>query len=1020
MSATLKGCLGSGKRLALLSAVLLCILPLPQIGAPFGGDALLGAAAAYAQDDCSGSAMNEITAAFNTQGFWVQADLIYQMANTDLGLIAPLLYILTVFFGLLMIALGAPPKLYLWWIMGPALYHWLIFTPTEEGRKATCWKVATKLQDMSHVWRLSEVGLLNLNYIMRENVTVSKDAAPSATAKEVALIFAWFDEVVSAQIDYIVGWSGIHSQRKNPGSNTNTHHESGDDSDSPSGGSGDGSEQDTGKDRAWAILSNSKWPMLENISGATLHNQDLRNAFVRMMASECGDIIAKNIDRAALASAGAAKGEKLPATVFKKDVYESGGGGSGSGSFAKQMASKFIPMPQELVTLLGDKEDTAFRNFDTNYFGNSADKVKDLKVISCKAYFYTIIQGFRWEAGLAYNQAVGGAADSKIKAETVVYDFLYGWRVGFGDAQQSPQLEIDKQIEFVQNLILLSLLRNELALAPNPVDQTYSSAVRNENYVKAYARNVGSKSKFGELYMWAKLMPFLQGVLLYILAAAYPFACVLIVIPGWHKALLTWMGFYAWAKSWDAGFAFVMSLERNIWAMLGNTSQAARFNAVVHEMSEFGKIDINGGETDKYMSGANCSSAKDLLGCLVPKVTTGEHQGFKQATAIFDKGLIMATNMDLDLTNAYYIYLMSALYFAVPAVTGQVLLGAKSGASGLISTAIGGTAQEVGKAGGNAYVGEAATKGHHAMATVGQEAFAKSMRGSGLAGKWLATQNAATAHDIDSSRHQAAGALSELGGIAMNTAAGGRRAGIDAVMGAARKGRSWLGGGAGPMRGAGDPAGVGGKGPWGKAVSALGEGVDVGGLAATYELGAATTKGALDYNTARSAHQVASWAAGAAGKAEQVAGQRFQAFGQQQAAEAQWRAMRNLASQYSGQTAALGVFAGAYTAGPKPMHIDGMAGMGMLNSYASDGQAAVGGDAMGRFFYPMNELPRYNRARHGYLQGFHEGIAGWSRTKSYDLGTTAAHMAGAAQRGVRGSPSDDAKVVLGPNPGEKP
>ncbi len=1013
------------KKAAVLVLLLLFFAaPLPRQG--ILSDLGFGAAAAYAQQqECLGSVMSPISAAFLTNGLWMQGDVVYQLGATDLGLWAPLIYIVAVFFGLLMMALGQPPKLYLWWLIGPALYQWLLFTPTDYTVGGACWNVAGRKQDMGQVWRLAELGLINNNAVIRDGVGVSAENGPNRGLRP-PMVFAWFDELISAQIEYLVAWSGVYSEIQNPGGETNTHAEPAADN-SVAGG----------HDRSWYILSNSKWPMLENITAATLSNQDLRQAFVRFMAGECGDILGKYIDRAAFASANIARGEKLPDSVLVAAAFQNSiASQSMPTNMGAEMASKFVPMPAELITLLYSDTGTAndlysFRHFDDTYFGNF--NVNDTAV-NCQAYLYTLIQGFRWEAGLAYNQIVGSAGgDSRIPADTVVYNFLYGWRFG----RTGGPMDVPQQRQYIQDLILLYLFRNELALAPNPVDQTYSSSHRSENYVKAYARNVGSKSKYSELYMWAQLMPYLQGVLLYILAVAYPFVCLLIVVPGWHKSMVSWMGFYAWAKSWDAGFAIVMSIERSIWGMLGNSSQASRFNGVIEQMNAYGSLDFSDGALDNTYTGANCN-VESLLGCLVPKVSTHAHQTWLEALRTFDKGMVLAANLDLDLQNGYYIYLMSALYFAVPAVTGQVLLGAKAGASSMVTSAVGGSAQEGGRAAGSGYTGELATRGHHAMATTGQEAFAKGLRKSGLGMQWLDRANAGLTHDIDSSGHVGGQQQAEFGAMAVGQQANmmqqannygrrikdhaslmGRALGIggkQATPGAA--GAPAAGAGAGG--GGGAPASVGNSQlrralNWGKgAARTAGNAIngDTGNAVlnnmvalANDEVGMASSNDQLGFIAKRGQHALGQFYSGGMGKVAQVGAQRYQAMAQQQAAESQWRAMRNLANQLTGLTAACGVFAGAYVAGQKPVSIEGMMGMGMLNTYGLDGQVAQNGS--GNYAYAWQgggAEQRVGRVRQD-LQQEQNKIDGIREAAKHYPGDTVGRVAAANKRAVTFNPA---------------
>ena len=150
---------------------------------------------AAAPDDGPGSplrasAFSAITAAFATQGYWVQADVLDRLMFSDLQLWAPLIYILAVIGGLVGVALGAPPKTYMWFFMGPAIYSWLIGTHIDV--KGVRWAMpcvgnAEVLRNFqSKVWELSEVGLANSNTarILGPNLAgISRNAEPRADVR---------------------------------------------------------------------------------------------------------------------------------------------------------------------------------------------------------------------------------------------------------------------------------------------------------------------------------------------------------------------------------------------------------------------------------------------------------------------------------------------------------------------------------------------------------------------------------------------------------------------------------------------------------------------------------------------------------------------------------------------------------------------------------------------------------------------------------------------------------------------
>lgn len=66
-----------------------------------------------------------------------------------------------------------------------------------------------------------------------------------------------------------------------------------------------------------------------------------------------------------------------------------------------------------------------------------------------------------------------------------------------------------------------------------------------------------SYATVSQAYFFAKAVPYLQGALLYFLAVSFPLIVTVMLVPGMHGAIFTWMGAWAWVKSWDVMFYIV-------------------------------------------------------------------------------------------------------------------------------------------------------------------------------------------------------------------------------------------------------------------------------------------------------------------------------------------------------------------------------------------------------------------------------------------------------------------------------
>jgi hypothetical protein len=742
---------------------------------------------------CPGSSFTAIGAAFATEGYFVQSDIIHYLLSGPMGLWAPLLYLLAAAAGMVGVAMGSPPKTYMWFFLGPAFYHWLIATP--EAVHGTEWRVADVAQDQREVWKLAEVGLVNTRIVKRLKYKVSSEKAPTGGpmgdgSVDVAWFFAFYDALISETCQWLVRWTGVYEQKQND-------HEAGGTniwkSNVGLGNSASGSSGLVGGTK-WHLLSGLKWSLLEDITSATVHTADVRDAFISFMSSECGDELAKFIDKDKFVASQHAGGANTPDTIFSAAALDSGGlsgGANAYGTMYQRMANVYVPIIPSVRNLtrggfvpytapqLGSGnlgyDPRAFATNDRSSLmsflkqgeqENLTNQIKEIGVVNCATYFNLIIQAFRWEAGHIYYQMVTKKLPN-LRPDEIVYGLFYGWGIQgcpSGRPNCSPnertKLTAEQQMSYLKNLIFAYLIRNEMRLAPKIFSNPrFSNASKIEDYAKTHQRTVGEKSKYGEIYTWSNLVPYIQGILLYVLAMAYPLACLLIVVPGWHKTLFTWMSFWAWAKLWDVGFAVVMVIERSIWAMLGNSGDAKAVASRVVSLSDIIPSSFICNTTDlpngygnftcfvpRMMDDMNpaAAAASSAVAKSTAAAANYDISGiFHNLMLSFDISLVISANLDLDLSNSYYIYIMAALYLSVPAVTGQLVLGAKSGVASMVGTMIGGVSSEAGRAAGSAFSSDMTQKAKSAGAALGQTGYLKGLRNSPATAGALYNENKA-------------------------------------------------------------------------------------------------------------------------------------------------------------------------------------------------------------------------------------------------------------------------------------
>lgn len=707
--------------------------------------------------ECPGAESTLIAAAWANIGYMTHAAILHYVNFGGIGLWAPLLYVIAAAGALVSVAINSPPRNYVWFILGPAIYGFLV--GTTQKVKGVDWVVAGKPQNMREVWRDAETGLKNSPLLQipdYQGMKINKYEEPSKSYP-VAMPMLFLDELLSTTSNILVGYTGLYNQLGEGSNDSNLAKAQNSNWGAAKNGGGGGKRGEG----PWYLLSSLKSPMVENIVGSGIRNPDLRDAFITFLSSECGDAFKKGIDSGAYNAATLSRGSVLPMTVFKGQ----GGPNKFDGTslkvtdvkdFKQNLISSYMPSPLSLRRILSEDPDTAgsLSKFSSPFQGGLKSILYKETVtdsVACSSYLWILIQAMRHEMGHAYWQLVRNAPNG-FSEESLLFTLFYGWDIR--STPSSKYADEDQMRWFTQNLIFVYLLKNELQFAPSitSVDQKFAPSEQTRQYTQTYVASMAAKSKHGELYNWALMMPHVQGILLYVIIVAYPLAAMAMVIPGYWKAFFTWVTFFAWIKMWDVGFAVVQVLERSVWAMMGNHSNMARVaNMLIQMAEESNEVGVKCG--DSAGSGSESLGAQ----CAVPDVKDGGwmdsgEQKEDEAFFFLDKALILSASVDLDVSNGYYIYIMSALYFAVPAVTGQLILGAKSGLGNLATSALGDHARDAGGAAKSGLQGDMASRIVTAQALESQGAHAKALRNTGFAKQALRLQNDNLDNALESSR----------------------------------------------------------------------------------------------------------------------------------------------------------------------------------------------------------------------------------------------------------------------------
>lgn len=696
------------------------------------------------EDLLPGKVFTPIAAAFATQGYFAHAEILDLLAATSFQHYAVFVYMCAIIMALCGMALGSPPKFYLWFIMGPVVFHFLIGTTQDVYGNA--WAVAGEPQEQNEVWKLVEAGMTGSPFLTRSGVRVTANGGPSSPVA-VSWFFAKLDGLISDTVQELTKWLGVYTKGGSDGTAT---------------ADSNITKAPTEEKIKWYLLSNLKWGFLDTITSARLSSPELRDAFFTFLAGSCGDSFYSSIDdgrygaatrstdgsiprgvfRTADSTSNGASYTTNPSTTYKfmdenlkkisvavplsmrrlllKGATVTSGSGSGTGASSSGTMWRFRDaLPERIKTNLDPLEAPAVNLGSITFAEKTIEALMSQQSIKCNRLLDLIMLGFRWEAAQVYGALALNTPSGLGKPEVLDYVMLHGWDVrikedpwktptandiGGFKLEGEPLDTTAKRREYLVGLILVNMLKNEFVLAPNPamrrIQSVNTSTQQASNAVDFFQKTIGQRNKYGEVYTWAKMMPYLQGVLLYILAIGYPFACIFVLIPGWHKIIFTWSSFWIWAKIWDLGFAIVVVLERSIWATIGNSAKASKMNPFIAQMWNWGETQvINTAVIPIPPFGfAPIPLPPEAWKIhIVEKAVNGAADMPNVLSYMYlDRAMTLFTNMDLDLQNSYYIYIMAALYFAVPAVTGQLVLGAKAGVAGLVTNAFTQMAQETG------------------------------------------------------------------------------------------------------------------------------------------------------------------------------------------------------------------------------------------------------------------------------------------------------------------------------------
>ena len=112
---------------------------------------------------------------------------------------------------------------------------------------------------------------------------------------------------------------------------------------------------------------------------------------------------------------------------------------------------------------------------------------------------------------------------------------------------------------------------SEITSAAGLTNQVFSrapAATSDHDDVFRVLAKTEAHGAYFKLTYFANTIPYLQGLLLYILSVAFPFFAVFLVVPDRAMSFVAWCGMWVWVKTWDIGFAAVHVVRDLLWTML--------------------------------------------------------------------------------------------------------------------------------------------------------------------------------------------------------------------------------------------------------------------------------------------------------------------------------------------------------------------------------------------------------------------------------------------------------------------
>jgi hypothetical protein len=150
----------------------------------------------------------------------------------------------------------------------------------------------------------------------------------------------------------------------------------------------------------------------------------------------------------------------------------------------------------------------------------------------------------------------------------VVYDDVRRWLQGAPPGGNPAELDPQKVLAaFIYKNVLTEASHSALQV------QVFGRSPFNAKQYETVFGDLSDAEAHGgffKLRYFATAIPYIQGLLLYLLTISFSFFAIFLVLPGRATSIFVWCSLWVWVKSWDIGFALVFVARDIFWHFFNN------------------------------------------------------------------------------------------------------------------------------------------------------------------------------------------------------------------------------------------------------------------------------------------------------------------------------------------------------------------------------------------------------------------------------------------------------------------